>query len=261
VSLGLSNRGESLNTLASLGKAFGLLERALSHLRGRSHENKLIALTALGFLDDPSTWSLIIPLAYSSNLSISIRSLETLVRLDSSQAVPFILELFPTRPDWPAHVVIDLLRSISPTLISEYVRQSLEKAPKKMVPRLIPILTLLPPRERSTILSNFLADSTSDDTLVACLKLVSQPKETPLARGLISHGTWQVRAEAATALGRAGNVLDKSLLEPLLCDPIWWVRYNSAKAIFQLPGIKSKALREIQMLHPDLFIQGSPSCC
>lgn len=258
VSVGRAVNTEAQRKLARLAGELGLVELALTHLRGRSYENKLIALTAIGYLGDASTWSLVVPLAYSSNLTLSLRAIETLTHLDSSQAIPFILDQFTRRVDWPLPFILALLGTISPTLISEYVRQGIQQTDANKVKRLIPFLELLPQKDRTTLLINQMAPSASPETLVACLALVSQPKEMPLTREFISHGTWQVRAEAATALGRAGNQLDKALLDVLLCDPVWWVRQRSADAISRLPGIKPKEIREMQLIHPDLFSRGTP---
>ncbi len=247
---------EAQRKLALLGKELRLAKLALSLLRGRSYENKLIALTAIGYLGDASTWGLVVPLAYSSNLALSLRALETLTRIDSSLAAPFILEQFPLRADWPLANILELLGTISPTLITEYVQQVLQNTDTSKVQRLIPFLSLLPQKDRTALLLKQMTLSTSTETLVACLKLVSQPKEMPLTREFVSSGTWQVRAEAASALGRVGNQLDKDLLDPLLCDPIWWVRQRSAEAISSIPGIKPKEIREMILLHPDLFTRG-----
>jgi hypothetical protein len=254
VILGLSGGNQSSRSkLALLGKEIGLLELALEYLRGRSFENKLTALVCIGFLEAPSAWRLIVPLAYSSNLSLSLRAIETLTRLDSSQAVPFILQMLSKRTDWSADHILGLLGDISPTLISEYVRQGLKECSAKTVHRLIPLLALLPLKDRRELLFKYMTPSSSADVLIEGLKLVNQPKEISLAREFISHGNWQVRVEAAAALGRGGNSVDMGLLEPLLCDPVWWVRMSSAKTIFRIPDIKPKVLREIKMMHPDLF--------
>jgi HEAT repeat protein len=59
--------------------------------------------------------------------------------------------------------------------------------------------------------------------------------------------------QAATFLGRAGNVGDLAALEPLLSDREWWVRYRAAQALVASPFLGPNALRRIGARQQDQF--------
>ena len=58
------------------------------------------------------------------------------------------------------------------------------------------------------------------DQIIACLK----------------DANWQVRAVAAKILGRFGDGCALPALTEALQDREWWVRFNSAEAVFKIPG-------------------------
>jgi HEAT repeat protein len=56
-------------------------------------------------------------------------------------------------------------------------------------------------------------------------------------RALLAHEDWQVRVQAAKALGRIGDRGDTERLVALLADREWWVRYRAAQALVELPWL------------------------
>ena len=69
----------------------------------------------------------------------------------------------------------------------------------------------------------------------------------------IRDSAWFVRMQAATVLGRVGQQEHLSLLESLLDDSEWWVRYRAAQAITRLPFMGPNQLRQLRVRQKDRF--------
>jgi HEAT repeat protein len=61
----------------------------------------------------------------------------------------------------------------------------------------------------------------------------------------LSDPRWQVRLQAAQALGRMGTPRDERYLVRALEDPAWWVRYRAARALAALPSIDLHKLHQL----------------
>ena len=59
--------------------------------------------------------------------------------------------------------------------------------------------------------------------------------------------------QSAKVLGRLGEREHVGLLESLLQDREWWVRYRAAQALVGLPFLGPNALREIQRRQTDRY--------
>jgi HEAT repeat protein len=64
---------------------------------------------------------------------------------------------------------------------------------------------------------------------------------------------WEVRAQAAKALGVLGDKQAVIRLKQALFDESWWVRHNAADSLYQLGQEGMEALREVSCLS-----EGSP---
>jgi HEAT repeat protein len=82
--------------------------------------------------------------------------------------------------------------------------------------------------------------------LAAALKSVRGQLPITMLEKLTRHKIWFVRMQAATVLGRSGRREDYRILEPLLSDTEWWVRYRAAQAIARLPFLGPNALRKLR---------------
>ena len=59
--------------------------------------------------------------------------------------------------------------------------------------------------------------------------------------------------QAAKVLGRIGQQEHLSLLEALLDDREWWVRYRAAQSIASLPFLGPNQLRQLRRRQSDRF--------
>jgi HEAT repeat protein len=69
---------------------------------------------------------------------------------------------------------------------------------------------------------------------VASLAQIGGPALGPVARRLLSDGTWYVRAHAARALASTGDAEVAEEIAPLLADREWWVRLAVKESLQQL---------------------------
>ena len=89
--------------------------------------------------------------------------------------------------------------------------------------------------------------------LSAALKLVSGYRGVPRIVALTQHKAWFVRMQAAKVLGRIGQREHLGLLEALLGDAEWWVRYRAAQSISSLPFLGPNELRQLQQRQHDPY--------
>jgi HEAT repeat protein len=92
-------------------------------------------------------------------------------------------------------------------------------------------------------------DDESVAIVTAALRLVNLPGSRGRVRALLAHQDWQVRVQAAKALGRIGDRGDVDRLAALLGDREWWVRYRAAEALVDLPWL---ARADLAALHASL---------
>jgi HEAT repeat protein len=89
--------------------------------------------------------------------------------------------------------------------------------------------------------------------MVAALRGVLQPDTIDDVRALLAHHDWQVRVQAARALGRIGERADAQQLLALLADPQWWVRYRAAQALVDLPALSRQDCKSMCAALTDRF--------
>ena len=79
------------------------------------------------------------------------------------------------------------------------------------------------------------------------------PIDTPSAESAVRIGAFADRVVGAVVLGRLGEREHVGLLERLLEDREWWVRYRAAQALVALPFLGPNALRRIQRRQTDRY--------
>nr|WP_308633763.1 HEAT repeat domain-containing protein [Massilia sp. YIM B02769] len=89
--------------------------------------------------------------------------------------------------------------------------------------------------------------------VIAALRSVRTPETIADVRALLAHEDWQVRVQAARALGRIGERADAERLVALLGDAQWWVRYRAAQALLELPALSGADLAALHASLTDRF--------
>lgn len=179
--------------------------------------------------------------------TLALTALWALVRIDPAAAADYLTPLFVENDGWAMSHVAGVLKeasaSVAPVLLA-----LLPGLPRDRLGRALRVADALRVDVPDTLLARALDDD-SVAIITAALRLVSLPDSRGRVRALLAHDDWQVRVQAAKALGRIGDWSDVDRLAGLLSDREWWVRYRAAEALVDLPWL---ARPDLDALHASL---------
>lgn len=241
-----SLRGRSADNLALLIRRHGIDDRLLALLERRSLRLRLIAITALGHLQERRAWDALARLARDPGGIVSFAAARALLRIDPPQALKLLASSLVRREDWSLARIGSIFQELGPAVVTEPLVELLVSRPRRGLERLLR-LSRFGHRDRvGAIVRGWLSVSSDPEVLIAGLDYLEEGEDLPLARGAARHADWAVRTAAARALGRLGAGPELPLLLDLLRDPVWWVRYRAAEAILRLPGIGTPELEALR---------------
>ena len=257
---------EAKDHLNQIGRALSLQHAAL-HLLGRGNlREQLLAILTLGQLRERAAWDRLLAIAQREGALLSVAAARALVMIDPTKAVPELIPLVMTRPDWPPSRVANMLQIAGADVISDQIANAaLNSALELSSPpgngnsanydhaQLVRYLELAY-NVSALPAARTIAESSHDpEVLAACLRLLNSSEDLPAVRKCLSHANSAVRVQAAAALGRIGEDDDEELLLPLLSDTEWWVRYRAAQSLSRLPHMQPSRLKTIQAAQPNPF--------
>jgi HEAT repeat protein len=248
-----SVRGEAEPGLSRLAKAVGADRSARELLAKGNAGERLLALLTLGRLGDPADIDRVAAAARSSDTYVSMAAAQALVLIDPTRAVHDLLPLVARRTDWQPARIVALLGNVNAEILSPVLVKLLRRVPSPALPRLLPLLTAVHSETAEAVLGKVFARARTPELLIAALKLARTPGTLAAVHHCLGHKDWQVRAQAAAALGRVGSWRDMERLVPLLQDREWWVRYRAAQAVMCLPGVSANDLRVLSDRLQDRF--------
>lgn len=244
-----SIRGDAHDNLRELARRTGTLQFAKELLHARLLRRRLLAIVTLGHLQERSIWDDLVALLQSDNAFLSLVAAKALLRIDAPAAIPLLVPVMSRRKDWSPLKVVAMFESVGANLAAESIAKAACQAPPEISSRLIRHLGATQSQHALPPLRAMLqARPPSDDVLAACLFLFgecSDPRDVAIIRTHLSHPTWYVRLQAASALGKVGIEEDEALLIALLDDEHWWVRYRAAEALSNLPWMTSERLSQL----------------
>jgi HEAT repeat protein len=251
VHLQSSLRGEAGAALNDIVRRLGLDLEARAMLGRRARTERLLAALMLGHLGDRQAWAQLLRLAGQDDPTLSLTALWALVRIDPEAAAEYLTPLFIEREDWAISHVAGILQQagapVAAVLAGMLPRLDAQRLPRAM--RIAEALRVeLPAEALATALAN-----ESVAVLTAALRIVNTPLLSAPVRALLQHEDWQVRVQAAKALGRIGGRADTERLVALLADREWWVRYRAAQALVELPWLKRADLDALRATLQDRF--------
>lgn len=226
--------------------AHRMLERA--NLRGR-----LMAVATLGQLQDRSVWGPLCTFAASPHVVLSLAAARALIQIDRHAAVERLMPLIAIRLDWPAARVANLLSAAGADVISDPLARTAIAASPRHAPRLIRYLDVIHCETAIPAVRQIIREANDMEVIAACLRIFKDPEDLDTVRGFLDHPRWEIRVQAATAIGRLGTAGDEERLALLLNDPEWWVRYRSAHALCALLADSPGRLDRLQREHVNRF--------
>jgi hypothetical protein len=236
VHLQSSLRGDAAGTLNDIAHRLGLERDARSMLMRRARDERLLATLMLGHLREHAAWPELQRLAGSSvDQTLALTALWALVRIDPDAAAAYLTPLFIESDDWAMSHVAGVLKEASAS-VAGVLLALLPDLPRERLGRALRVADALRVEVPDTLLERALDDD-AVAIITAALRLVNLPGSRGRVRALLAHADWQVRVQAAKALGRIGDRGDVERLAGLLGDREWWVRYRAAEALVDLPWL------------------------
>lgn len=250
-----SLRGESKHKLNQLAWACGMGHVAQQSLDQKSMRARLMAVTALGHLQEKNAWAKLKSIAGDPHPLLSLAAARALMQIDAKAALSEILPLFTRRHDWPLNKIANLINEAGPDAVTGPLTQAVESAAPEEFPRLVRLLDAAHSDEALPAIRRILQSATDDRVISACLQALRDPHDVELARTYVRHPSWFVRVQAVSALGRVGSKNDRDALIAPLSDSVWWVRYRAAQALAGLPQVTLDEVRQIRDSIADRFAQ------
>jgi HEAT repeat protein len=230
---------------------FPAIARRLLHSRQLS--NRLLAIQTLGHLKDRESWSALENALESDDSAVSIIAAAALIDIDAERALPLIVPMIAVRRDWLQTRVAMFLRSAGSQLISEPLGAAIIASGPGDQVSLLKFGLLMEVEAAAGVADELLRTAVDPGVLAAALDLLAGYRDQPKVTELAFHDSWLVRLRVAQFLGRSGREEHLPVLEALLVDPEWWVRYRAAQSIAGLPFVGPNALRQLQHRQTDEF--------
>lgn len=242
-------RGAAVQRLNGLLRRHGLQDYALQLLQHRGVRGRLVALETLRYLADVAHWSSVQPLARHGNSFVSLAAAHALVAIDPDRAMRWLLPQAMGRNDWSSQRVAGLCQQAGPAAVTGPLLDALERAGPTQMPALVPLLACAEPAQVAPGARHCLEQDVTCD-LAAALRVLAElgdPRDRPQLIAAFADIDPDVRLAAVQALRRLASAEDAEVLLPMLADPSWWVRQETADALVSLPRT---SIEQVQALLP-----------
>ena len=248
-----SVRGASSESLNILARRTGLLALARTGLDQRALGSKLMAVQAIGLLQDQHSWSAIMALLDHQSVAMSVTAATALVDIDAPHAIPVVLPFVCRNDHWPRTQVARFLANAGADVVSGPLCAAITNGSDDVAARLLRYSDCIASGDLNKLVQRLLHERRDPNLLAAALKAARALNCADTVIALTRHKVWFVRMQAASVLGQFGTQDCIRALEPLMSDPEWWVRYRAAQAIVALPFLGPHALRRLRDRQRDRF--------
>ncbi len=245
--------GKAADNLIILARRAGVHALATRLARKRRIRPRILAAQTLGNLRDRDRYDELRVLVEHPNAALSVTAAQALVQMDPDRGINVVIPLIEKRRDWPRNRVSIILRTAGSERVSEPMYRNIRSAGDAGKSYLLQFAQLIEPEVLEALLDELLHESNDPAVLNAALKLVRGYRGVPRIAALTQHEQWFVRMQTAKVLGRIGQEEHLSLLESLLDDREWWVRYRAAQAIVTLPFLGPNQLRQMVEQQKDRY--------
>ncbi len=247
--------GDCCRNLDQLALELGLLPVAQKLCRSRYIGHRLLAIQALGLLRDHSSWERIAESVKDSSVPIAITAASALVNIEPVSAIEIILPEIAKRNAWPKTQIGKILHAAGADVVTVPLCTAIKGADSDGAVRLLRFYEAAYIKDMDRTAEHLLVTSNDPAVIAAALKAVRGDLPRHLVERCVRHDTWFIRMQAANLLSKFGRREDYALLEPLLSDAEWWVRYRAAQAITKLPFLGPNALRKLRGRQKDKYAQ------
>lgn len=241
----------SREMLALVAMQAGLPKYLEKGLKRGAVRQKILFFYAIGALKDDSYWNDCLKGLQAENTFLSLSAARALLQLKPAQGINAVAEVLASRQDWPSARASMILMEAGMDLVSQPIARQIEKAPVEELPRLLPYLEITTSEVALPILEKYLATSSNEDVLKACLNAIpkfSSFHDTDLLLKLLKHPKATIRSAAVLALSNFLTFREGVHVADLLGDPVPMVQYCAAQALLNLPAMTEAKLLELRTL-------------
>jgi HEAT repeat protein len=225
---------ERLNDIA---RRTGVDEFALRSLTRRNITRALAATIMLGYFGDGRAVKPLEAAATSADPILSFAASRALVQIHPIWTHQFV-EQMTARRDWSRFKLLASVEELRDVL----ERPILEKvliAPVEVRRELTQYLRFFEPERALPVVREVLETTADEMTITSALRVleeIGEPADAGLASRFAGHADWRVRVQVANVLRARGGRSDLAVLQTLMHDVQWWVRYRSAQAVTNIVG-------------------------
>lgn len=245
--------GAAADRLIDLARRLDLVEFVRRDARSGTFGARLAAMQALGHLRDAESFAGLVAAVDEEHVMVSITAAEALAEIDPARAIDVLIPRIVQRRDWPRTHVFRLLQKAGGAAVSEPLFRYIRAASDADAAYLLQFVEIAEFDVRDAIVDEMLRSRQDPDLIAAALKAASGYGKVPRLTELASHPAWYVRMQVARLLGRAGRVEHVRLLEQLLRDTEWWVRYRAARSLASIAASASGLLERVRERIGDRF--------
>lgn len=246
-------RGGTTPHLARVACEVGLEERLCNRLSDGRFHTRLVAIIALGHVQNVASFGRIEKFMDDANPIVSLCVARALMQIDPGQAITMFVPRIARRSDWSPGSIATILSDAGADRVTRELSEATLQANVEMAPRLIRFLASVSPESAAPIIRNILLTSLDGRLISTCLQVMSNPEDLDCVRPLLVHPRWHVRMQAAVTLGRLGVPCDEQRLVAILSDKQWWVRYRAAQALMKLGFVNTDGMHRILKSQTDEY--------
>lgn len=238
-----SLRGSANGSLNELAKLLQCDAVARNFLKKGNRAERLLAILTLGHLRDEASWDVLTRHASQSDSLVSIHAARALIKIDPLRATKWLLPMLVERRDWSIAQIANFLGEARQAFWLE-LSKNLFALKEDQWPRALQLADALRLELSLRSILFILKHARLGSTLIAALQLANDVRLLPAVRHFRHHSDWRIRVEVARFLSKFGNANDVHVLQYLLHDKQWWVRYQAAHALVDMPffGIENLQL-------------------
>ncbi len=245
--------GDTTPHLARVASEVGLEQRLYKRLTHRSFHTRLVAIIALGHVQNRDSFLHVERFIDDKNPIVSLCAARALMQIDPSQAVSKFVPQIVRRSDWAQGSVASILHEVGADDVTRELSEATLQANAEIAPRLVRFLAGVNPDAAAPIIRSTLLNSTDERLISTCMQVMSNRDDLDCVRPLLAHPRWHVRMQAVVTLGRLGVPGDEQHLIAILSDEQWWVRYRAAQALTHLSFIAREDMLRIEQAQTDKY--------
>lgn len=248
-------RGLASERLKLLLMELGLEDQILRVLQRGRRDERLLCITASGYLGSGRALPHLERLLQHPLAAISITAANAMIRVDVHRAAELVIPLMVQHRDWTVDRAAVMLQDAESAFVEAFIEQVTrdEQHSQPQVLRFMRILAAVHLNRALPFVRHILQASDKPELVATALTLVRLPADLDLVRQRAADTHWFVQVQALTVLGRMGEVQDVSLLVAHLRSPHWWVRYRAATSLLQLPFLSRAEFETLRGQQEDPF--------